>query len=212
MDDHLLRFNSSDTIVFIDVETYNLCLNLINNVPWQISMLKVKGNEIIDEKDMYVKWDTHLKISEEAARITRYDHNKVNSLGVAPEKAFEVMSSWLESSYRIIGHNILNFDVYLIKGLYEKYNKEWRHLVPKIIDTNALARGIKYGELPQSNDDIISYQYRLANSPRRGVKTNMTSLGKEYGIEHDYDKLHDAIIDLKLNLKIWNKIKFQIDI
>lgn len=212
MDDHLLRFNNKDEIVFIDIESYNLCLNLANNVPWQISMIKVRGNEILAEKDMYVKWKTDLKISEEAAKITRYDKNKVDSIGIDPEEAFDMMDSWLEPSYKIIGHNILNFDIYLIKGMYENRKKPWKHLVKKVIDTNSLARGIKYGEFPQNGDDLMTYQYRMTNSPRKGVKTNMTSLGKEYGIEHDYEKLHDAIVDLRLNFKIWNKIKFQIDI
>ena len=212
MDEHLLRFNNKDEIVFIDIETFNLCLNLKNNCPWQISMLKVKGNEAFDLKDMYINWDTTLKISQEAAKITRYDPAKVKALGMQPEEAFQIMYDWLNSSFKIIGHNVLNFDIYLIKGLCEMYDKPWKHLINKIIDTNAIARGIKYGELPKQDDDILEYQYRLINSPRKGVKTNMTSLGKEFGIEHEYDKLHDAIIDLKLNLKIWNKLKYMIDL
>lgn len=212
MDDHLLRFNNKDELVFIDVETFNLCLNLANNLPWQISMLKVIGHEIVDSKDMYLKWNTSLKISEEAAKITRYDQNKVDRLGINPQEAFNQMYEWLNSAFKIIGHNVLNFDIYLIKGLCEKYNKPWKHFVGKIIDTNCIARGVKYGEPPKKDDSIIEYQYRLANERRKGIKTNLTSLGKEYGIEHEYDRLHDAIIDLKLNLKVWNKLKYQIDI
>jgi DNA polymerase III epsilon subunit-like protein len=212
MDGHLLRFNTTDEIVFIDVETFNLCLNICNNLPWQISMLKVKGHEIIDSKDMYVKWDTDLKISKEAAEITRFDPNKLDRLGIPPKEAFDAMYEWLNSSYKIIGHNILNFDIYLIRGLCEKFGKPWQHLVDKIIDTNCIARGIKYGEIPNKGDDLIEYQYRLANSPRKGVKTNLTSLGKEFSIDHEYDRLHDAIIDLKLNLKVWNKLKYMIDL
>jgi len=37
-------------------------------------------------------------------------------------------------------------------------------------------------------------------------------LGKENGIEHDYESLHDAINDLDLNLKVWNKLKWQIEV
>jgi hypothetical protein len=40
----------------------------------------------------------------------------------------------------------------------------------------------------------------------------LTALGKENGIEHDYEKLHDAINDLDLNLKVWNKLKWQIEV
>ena len=91
---------------------------------------------------------------------------------------------------------------------YYTYNK----YVDKMIDTNCIARGIKYGELPKKDDNLTEYQYRLANSPRKDVKTNLTALGKEFSIEHEYDRLHDAIVDLKLNLKVWNKLKYMIDI
>ena len=37
-------------------------------------------------------------------------------------------------------------------------------------------------------------------------------MGEEFGIEHDYDKLHDALVDLELNIKVWDKIKYQIDL
>ena len=203
MDDHLIRFNNKDELVFIDLETLNLCLNVCNNLPWQISMLKVVGNEIIDYKDMYVKG---------AADITRFDPAKLERLGIDPKLAVETMVEWLDSSYKIIGHNVLNFDIYIIKGICEKFGKPWRHYVNKMIDTNCIARGIKYGELPKKDDDITEYQYRLANCPRKGIKTNLTALGKEFSIEHDYDKLHDAIVDLKLNLKVWNKLKYMIDL
>jgi len=86
------------------------------------------------------------------------------------------------------------------------------HLVEKIIDTNCIAKGVKFPVEKMPNEDLIDYQYKLLHTRRRGVKTNQTALGKEYKIEHDYERLHDAIVDLELNLKIWNKLKFQIDI
>ena len=49
MDEHLLRFDKEKTLVFIDCETLNLCLNSCHNLPWQISMLKVKGDESVAE-------------------------------------------------------------------------------------------------------------------------------------------------------------------
>ena len=45
----------------------------------------------------------------------------------------------------------------------------------------------------------------------KGVKTNLTALGKEYNIDHNYDKLHDALVDLELNLKVWNKLKWKLN-
>ena len=96
--------------------------------------------------------------------------------------------------------------MYLLKGL--KSN----HLVDKILDTNCLAKGIKYGIPKLQKESLVEYQYKLLHTYKKGIKTNLTALGKDYNIDHDYDNLHNAIIDLELNLKVWNKIKFQVEI
>ena len=128
----LLRYNKDEEFVFIDCETFNLCLNFAHNLPWQISMIKVKGDEVVAFKDFYIKWDTHLKIGEEAARITRYSQKKMDQKGVAPENVYPTIKDWLDNADHIVGHNILGFDIYLIKGLYEYMNDDYKPLVKKI--------------------------------------------------------------------------------
>ena len=49
MDDHLLRFQEDTEYVFLDCETENLCLNREHNLPWQIGMIKMRGNKKIAE-------------------------------------------------------------------------------------------------------------------------------------------------------------------
>jgi DNA polymerase III epsilon subunit-like protein len=196
MDEHLLRYDKSKTFVLIDLETFNLCLNFCHNLPWQIGMIKAKGDFKTDSKNFYINWDTNLKISDDAARITRYDHKKVLKEGLNIKDAFPTIKDWLDHADYIIGHNILGFDIYLIIDLYKSMGCNYDHLINKIIDTNCMARGSKYN---------IPYK-------RKDVKSSLTFLGKENNIEHDYEKLHDAINDLDLNLKVWNKLKWQIEI
>jgi DNA polymerase III epsilon subunit-like protein len=212
MDEHLLRYNKSKTFVFIDFETFNLCLNFCHNLPWQIGMTKVKGDFKIDSKNYYINWDTDLKISEDAAKITRYDHNKVQKLGIKIEEAFPTIKDWLDNTDYIVGHNILGFDLYLIKELYKKMGCNSNHLISKIIDTNCVARGIKYNLPYKRTNNFLEYQYKIYHTKRKDVKSSLTLLGKENGIDHDYEALHDALNDLDLNLKIWNKLKWQVDI
>lgn len=212
MDEHLLRFDKEKTYVFIDCETLNLCLNSCHNLPWQIGMIKVIGGKIVDQKDIYIKWDTDLKISDDAARITRYDQKKIDRLGVKPEEIFATVEDWLDSSDYIMGHNTLGFDVYLIKDYYKFMGKSCEHLYPKFIDTNAIAKGIKMGIPYKAGDDLLEYQYKAYHTIKKGVKTNLTALGKEFEIDVDYNNLHDAVNDLILNIKVWDKLKWQIDI
>lgn len=212
MDNELLRFDNKSTFVFIDCETFNLCLNFCQNLPWQVSMIKSVAGKKVDEQDLFIKWDTNLKISKEAKKITRYDQKKVDRLSKSFDDVFPIISDWLDSCDYIVGHNVLGFDLYLIKEMYLLKGRRIDHLVDKVIDTNCIAKGVKFPIPKMRNESLIDYQYKLLHTRKKGVKTNQLALGKDYKIEHDYDKLHDAIVDLELNLKIWNKLKFQADI
>lgn len=194
------------------METFNLCLNFCHNLPWQVGMIKAKGDAKVDSKNFYIKWDTDLKISQDAARITRYDHKKVIREGLDPKEIFPTIKDWLDHADYIVGHNILGFDIFLIKEFYESMGCHWDHLMNKLIDTNCIARGIKYNLPYKSSENLLEYQYKIYHTKRKDVKSSLTVLGKEFNIDHDYDKLHDAINDLDLNLKVWNKLKWQVDI
>jgi len=212
MDEHLLRFRKDKKLVFIDCETYNLCLSFCHNVAWQISMISTDGTYKKDERDFYIKWDTPFKISDDAKRITRYDESFVNKNGKEPKDVFPIIKKWLDGADYIVGHNIIGFDIYLIKEMYKMFGEDYKHLVPKLIDTNCIARGVKM-EIPyKPEEDFTEYQYRIVNTRRKGIRSSLTLLGKEFNIEHDYDKLHNAIVDLELNLKVWNKLKYALEL
>lgn len=212
MDDHLLRFQNNKMFVFIDFETLNLCLSFANNLPWQVAMIRSVAGKEVESKSFYIKWDTHLQISDGAAKITRYSQTTVDKQGVTPDVAFKAMYNWLDSADYIVGHNILGFDLYLLRDYCKMMGKPYEHLTSKILDTNALAKSVKY-DLPfKPTDRIMEHQYRLSNEYRKGIKTNLKALGKENNIEHDYETLHEALSDLRLNLKVWNCIKFHISI
>ena len=118
MNDRLLRYDKKSVYVFIDCETLNLCLNSCHNLPWQIAMIKCQNgksgpdSEISDSKDFLIKWDTKLKISDDAARITRFSQDKLDKLGKKPEEVFVTIREWLDESDYIVGHNVLGFDLY----------------------------------------------------------------------------------------------------
>jgi DNA polymerase III epsilon subunit-like protein len=212
MQGDLLRFNKDAVLVFTDLETFNLCLNFCHNLPWQASALKVVGDKSIDERDFYIKWDTKLKISADAARITRFNPRTIETMGKPPEEVFRQLYEWYESCDYLVGHNILGFDIYLIAEWYKLMNKPWKHLMNKVIDTNCLAKGLKMGRNKKPEESLLEYQYKCHHRVEKGVKTNLTALGKEYQIEHDYENLHNSLNDLQLNLLVWNKLKLSIDI
>ena len=212
MDDHLLRFDKEKTYVFIDCETENLCLNSCHNLAWQIAMIKTKGSQKVDEKDYYVKWDRPIKVGKEAARITKFSQKTYDSKALAYDQIFPTIEDWLDEADYIVGHNILGFDIYLIKALYDKMGKDYSHLAEKVLDTYCIAKGVKTDVPFKGDTSFLEYQYKMLNKITKGIKTNLKALGNEYNIPHDYDKLHNALVDLELNLKVWDKLKWQVDI
>ena len=212
MDSHLLRFDKEKTFVFIDFETENLCLNFRHNIPWQMAMLKAKGDEKFDERDILIEWDRKLNVSPEAAKITRFSQDKYDKLKKPHDKVFKLMENWLEEADYIVGHNVLGFDLYLILEYYKKMGKDGSHLTDKVIDTYALAKAYKLGSEKPSDASLIEFQYQLMSIRKRGLGGSLKAMGENFDIEHDYSKLHDALVDLELNLKVWNKLKWMLDI
>ena len=213
MDEHLLRFDKEKTYCFIDCETENLCLSAEHNLSWQIAMIKAAGDEKLDEKDFYVKWDRELSVSAEAARITGFDRKSYLAKAIHIDEVFPTIDDWLTNCDFIVGHNILGFDFYLIRDMYLRVNKPYAHLLSKVIDTNSIARGVKGGvQFRKGEETFTEYQYKMSHKRTKGLRTSLKFLGKEFKIEHDYDNLHNALVDLELNLKIWNKLKWQMEI
>ena len=107
----------------------------------------------------------------------------------------------------------MGFDMYLIKSMYESQGLSYQHLMEKTLDTMCLVRGIKMNlEHKPESETVLEYQYKLLHTRKKGLKTNLQAVSKEYGIEHNYEMLHDAIVDLELNLKLWNKMIYQLSI
>jgi DNA polymerase III epsilon subunit-like protein len=217
MDRHLLRFDKTSTFAFVDLETYNLCLNFIANKPWQVGLMLVKGEDSFETHDILVKWPNPpifnpIMVTQIFQCSVPTLLNRIDSEGKTPDEVFEKLYPILDKADYIVGHNILGFDLYLIKEWCKIKGKPWRHWLKKAIDTNSLIKGVKLNIPLKPTDDRIEYQYKMYHRIQKGLKSRLGMVGKEFGIEHDYLKLHDAIVDLDLNRKVWNRLKYQVEI
>ena len=220
MDSHLIRFQEKK-FLFLDFETFNLNLNCEFNLPWQVATLLIETkkddngnlrNYEINRQDLHLEWDTDLKISADARRITGYSETRFKQKFIAQEEAFKVIYELCEKCDYIVGHNVLGFDIFLLRDWYKFHGKPYKHLPFKVIDTLSFGRSLAIdSSFEKSGSSLFEFQMKMLSVRKKGLKTSLGALGKAYGIEHDYAKLHDALVDLELNLKVWNKIKQQID-
>ena len=206
MKESLLRFSSQQDYILFDFETCSLNLGSLNNKPWQLSFLLARGKKILEKQDYYINWE-ELPISADARRITRFNEKKYRKTSVDPIFVLKEFEKYIyDPKYKIVGHNILGFDVYIHGILRSLCGQEPDYsYVSRCIDTNCIARAIKNQIKLQEGDDFLSWQYKLLHHRTRGVKTNIKQLLKDYAIDFDEAKLHDALYDIEVNFKIFQK-------
>tara|TARA_Y100001938_G_C8101556_1_gene442164 strand:+ start:364 stop:1005 length:642 start_codon:yes stop_codon:yes gene_type:complete len=213
MNEDLLRFKKKQKYLVFDFETCNLNLESLDNKPWQLGFITCQGTTILDKKDFYISWGD-LNISKDAARITGFSKSKYNKGKKDASLVLKEFEKYLyDSNYLILGHNVLGFDVY-IHNIYRrllKKNADYSY-VNRIIDTNCIARSIKNNIPFPSGSKLIDWQYKLLHHRTRGVKTNLKQLCKDYDIEFDESKLHEALYDVEKTFEVYKKMLWQVEI
>lgn len=218
MDDNLLRYNKNVKYCYLDFETQNLFLNFEFNKPWQIGIVNSVGNRITATHNIIVKWPEPLVFEDELVLHTFKTSQeelayRIETKGIPPERAFRTMKENLEAADVIVVWNGLGFDQYLIKEAYACIGEKCpAEIYDKIIDGNFLIRGIKMGIPYKRGDNLLEYQYKIMSKHARGVKSKLSVVAKEQEIEFDENTLHDAIQDVLLMKKVFEKIVWQVEI
>jgi DNA polymerase III epsilon subunit-like protein len=213
MNENLLRFKKNQKYVIFDYETCNLNLSSFENKPWQLGFICCSGSNIVDKFDLTVGWD-EINVSDDAAKITNFNINKYNKNKIDAKKCLDSFEKYLyDPDYIIVGHNVLGFDVYIhnIHRLLCGKESDYSYM-NRVLDTNCLARAIKNDIKFDQSSCLISWQYKLLNYRKKGVKTNLKQLCKDYSIEFDDSKLHDALYDVEKTFEVLNKIIWDIEI
>jgi DNA polymerase III alpha subunit (gram-positive type) len=210
MNNDLLRYNRNQKYIIFDTETEGL--NLVKSKPWQAAWIVAQGNKIIKKYDKLIYWDD-LNVSKDAARITGFSQSHYEKNAEDPKKVWGEFSKYLyDDSYKIVGQNLLGFDVYMI-DVWRKLIGEPLHqdYINRIIDTKAIATAIAK-ESPVDYQNFIYWQYRWLNYRERGLKTSQLTLLKKYEIDFDAKRLHDALYDIEMNFEIFHKQLYDIEL
>lgn len=213
MKDNLLRFNNKQKYLLFDFETCSLNLGSLQNKPWQLSFLIAQGKNILKKQDFFLSWED-LPISDEARRITRFNEKKYRKNAVEPLFALKEFEKYLyDPEYLIVGHNILGFDVY-IHGILRRLCGQAPDYsyINRCLDTNCLARSIKNKIKFDGKEDLAAWQYKLLHHRVRGVRTSILQLCKDYDLDFDPKKLHDALYDITINFELFQRQLWEVHI
>ena len=211
--DNLLRFKPHQKYVVFDCETCNLNLLDVRNCPWQWGWKVCTLKETISESDYLVQWP-EIAISKDAQELTGFYQRRVDEEGKSPEFVLAEFEKVLyDPQYLLIAHNALNFDVYLHqihrKLLGKPINYDY---LPRLLDTNALARAWRLNSHPKEGEDRLSFQYKFANLYVKGIKTSLRVLAPEFNIEYDAKAAHDAMYDVRVLHQVWQQLVYKLEI
>lgn len=199
----LLRFSNRKLCLF-DKETQRVNTQH-DNLPFQVSWIVADRQRVHSTHDYYLKWPNY-RMSVDAARITRFNPAWVEN-GHDPEFVLDAFESYaMDPEYLLVGHSILGFDVYIWQLWREALGRkrDWS-MLPRVIDTHLLSRAYKEGWKPD-RENLLAWQFKVAAAFRKGVKTNLTTMCRELGIEVDEGKTHSAGYDLHLNVQLYWKL------
>ena len=175
-------------------------------------MLEVVGNEIISRFDAFIRWPFKLIVSKGSILVTKYDEARVQREGKDAQEVGKTVKEWLDRADYVVGHNLLNFDVFILNGFFRKLGKTIKPLPPRVIDTFAIAKGNRLSLPYKGEGSFLEWQYRVLEKRAKAIHCRLGDLGKEHKVEHDYQTLHDALSDLELNKKVWDKLKYMIEL
>lgn len=213
MKEELLRFNKNQKYIIFDYETCNLNLISTKNKPWQLAFMLFQGDKILDQGDYILDWK-NLQVSKEAARITGFTKSMYNKRKSCPEKALKHFEKYLYDEKIIpLGHNILGFDVYIHNIHRKLLNKSADYsYINRSIDTVCLARSIKKDIKKKNNSERIAWMYKLLNFREKGLKVNLQQCCRDYDINFDPSKLHDAMYDIQKNMDVFQKMLWEVEV
>ncbi len=208
----LHRFKTNPRYCGFDLEAE--ALNLRFTRPFQVAYCIADNKQIETIRSDFILWDD-LRMSEDAARITRFD---MATYKAQARPAADVLSEFDEVIYdpsiEVVWQNGLGYDLYI--------HRNWRRLCGKPIDDSyiwrsidltTLTKGLKKGWVPDisSPEAFLAWQYKAQDFHEKGLKSNLEFCGKEEGIEHDYTTLHEATSDILLMMKIYWKRLYQLE-
>lgn len=208
--DELLRFKKDLKFVIFDFETENLNL-LQDNNPWQLSFSVCEGQRVVEEYDLYPWWPD-LQMGKDAAAITRFNYSEYKRKSSDARGCLETFEKFAyDPSFLLVGHNILNFDIYLHQIFRQKLGlKRDFSYIDRCIDTNILSKAYLLEMKPEV--PITAWQYRVQSIIKKGLKSNLGAMCKHFGLPYDKSISHDGRIDCGYNRNLFLKLIQVIDI
>ncbi len=214
----LLRYKTNQKWISWDYETCNLATMVACNRPTQLGYTIYEGKKLIKTVEDWI-WFPEVEemMSKDAAAITRFDWNYYKENAIDPKEALEKFEQYaLDEDYNLISANGWRFDIFLWSIHRQLCGKkiDWSHL-GRQIDVQILAKALHLQVAPPKmrTDEWLSFNFKLADWHKRGVKTSLKHLTLSLDLPYDADRHHaESSFDTILAKNILDKQLFMLEI
>ncbi len=209
----LLRYADNQRYLLYDIESNGL--NLHTSKPWQIAYA-ICTNKCIESINIrHILWKD-LEMSDDAARVNRFDRQKYLSLAEDPDLVLQDFEKLLmDKELCPLGHNILGFDSYVVNSWRRDMGrKEDWDFVSRSIDTLCLSRAYRHQIVPDTKD-FWSWQYKmlsLRSGKKKGMGASLGAMAREFQIEYDERYSHEASYDCRVNHQVFQKLLWSVEV
>lgn len=207
----LSRFQLDRQYLVKDFESEGL--NLFHSRPWEVSYACATLRDGIKWIKTSRIWYSDLKVSPDAARITRFDYADYQRTARPPAEVWGEFGPLLYSDeYYPLGHNILGFDSLMVSVLRRSVGLPPDHSWTfRAYDTNALSRAFLRNWNPDTKTpyDFLSFQYKALAVH---IKSSLGLMCKTLGIDYDESKSHSADYDVSRNWLLFRELVFKLEI
>lgn len=208
----LNRYWSGDYVLW-DLEAEGL--NLAVHRPWQVAWAIASLKDGIKSIHVHYPYWKDLAVSKDAARITRFDPVLYQKRArPAKDVLTEFRAALLDPNSRSIFQSGFGYDSYILDNWCRGVGVPVDHsYLLRAIDTSGILKAKAKGWKPDMSDpqEWMAWQYSAYNWREKGLKTNLTDIGKARQIDHDYSTTHDAESDITLMWKIYREVVMEVE-
>lgn len=203
----LKRYQPDRRYAVLDAETEGL--SLFYSRPWQWAWIIADAKQVYEREEHYVWWPD-LKVSQQAAIITRFNYAVYKERAEDPHKILARLEERLyDTSLDIVGQNFI-YDGYIHKTLRRLCGKEpdysW---MDRMYDTNCLSKAYRKGWQPDvANMRVWNWKMQ---SVHEKLKTRLGVMCEEFGIPFDPYRAHEALYDVEKTRELYEKLKWCIE-
>lgn len=204
-ENNLLRHKKDFRYISLDTETENL--NPVFNRPWQIGWCITEGGQIISKHEYHIRI-SDLNVSPDAARVTKFNMAEHLKKAQDPRKVYELfLNDFDDPRNQIVAQNFY-FDWNIILNLAKYIGVQNKSIVNnRLYDTIALSKAYRLGKSPPDvREEYVNWQFSMLNLRKKGLKTSLGLMCREFGIDFSDEFSHSALYDATKTSELFQKL------